>query len=216
MESPFRSPLPPGLKLIETFGRQGGAFVRLPAHLARLERTAAALGVPFDRAAVARALATLPADRPLRVRLTLDAEGTPTVETAPLPPSPTLWTVAVHPARLDPDDPWLRVKTTERRLYDRARASLPAGIDEWVFLNTRGEVCEGTITTLFLRRDGIVLTPPLSSGLLPGVLRQELLDHGAREAVLTLGDLAAGDLLVGNSLRGIAPARLAPEAHRAG
>ena len=102
------------------------------------------------------------------------------------------------------------MKTSARARYDRARAALPPGIDEWIFLNTRGEVCEGTITSLFLRRDGELLTPPLASGLLPGVLRGLLLREGrAREAVLRPADLAEGELLVGNSLRGLVPARRA-------
>jgi 4-amino-4-deoxychorismate lyase len=66
----------------------------------------------------------------------------------------------------------------------------------------------GTITNLFLRREGRLLTPPLGSGLLPGVLRQALLARGAWEAVLRPADFARGEILLGNSLRGLAPARL--------
>ncbi|MBP7240743.1 aminotransferase class IV [Amaricoccus sp.] len=208
MESPFRPAVPDGLLLIETFARRDGGFVRLDRHLARLERTARALAFGFDRAAIKAKLATV-ADDPARVRLTLDREGAATVSAGPLGPSPATWRVAIHPERLDPGDPWLRVKTTARARYDRARAELPEGIDEWLFLNTRGELCEGAITNLFLRRDGALLTPPVAAGLLPGVLREALLAEGAREAVLRPEDLARGELLVGNSLRGLAPARLA-------
>jgi 4-amino-4-deoxychorismate lyase len=208
MESPFRGPLPDRLMLIETFGRRDGGFVRLAEHLARLERTARALGLAFERAAIDRVLAGVAGDGPLRVRLTLDRQGVPAVQAVPLAPGPAVWTLAIHEDRLDSSDPWLRVKTSARARYDRARAALPAGVDEWLFLNTRGEVCEGTITNLFLRRDGRLLTPPIGSGLLPGVLRGRLLMEGAREVVLTPEDLARGELLVGNSLRGLAPARL--------
>lgn len=78
-------------------------------------------------------------------------------------------------------------------------------IDEVVFLNTRGEICEGSITSIFLERDGVLLTPPLASGLLPGTLRAELLATGrAREAVLTLADLESADVIwLGNSVRGL-------------
>jgi 4-amino-4-deoxychorismate lyase len=105
-------------------------------------------------------------------------EGVPAVEVAPLAPAPEIWRLAIREERLDPGDPWLKVKTTARARYDRARAALPDGADEWLFLNTRGEVCEGTITK-FLRRRGSLLTPPLGSGLLPGVLREALLARGA-------------------------------------
>ena len=208
MESPFRAAVPDGLRLIETFARRGGGFVRLDRHLARLERTAGALGFRFDRSAIDRTLATAAGDAPARVRLTLDRDGDAAVTVASLAATPTPWRVAIHPERLDPDDPWLRVKTTARARYDRARAALPDGIDEWLFLNARGEVCEGTITNVFLRRDGVLLTPPVASGLLPGVLREALLADGAREAVLRPDDLRRGNLAVGNSLRGLMAAAL--------
>ena len=208
MEGSLRGPLPDGLVLIETFARREGTFVRLAGHLARLQRTARALGFAFDRAAIDQALAAIAGDDPLRVRLTLDRHGAPTVQAAPLVAGPAVWRLAIHPERLDPDEPWLRVKTSARQRYDRARAALPDGIDEWLFLNTRGELCEGTITTLFLRREGRLLTPPLASGLLPGVLRAAPSASSAAEAVLRPPDLADGEILVGNSLRGLAPARL--------
>ena len=80
-----------------------------------------------------------------------------------------------------------------------------------LLLNERGEVCEGTITSLFLDDgSGILKTPPLASGLLAGVLREELLETGnAAERVLRPGDLASGAILVGNSLRGLIRGRLA-------
>jgi para-aminobenzoate synthetase/4-amino-4-deoxychorismate lyase len=66
----------------------------------------------------------------------------------------------------------------------------------------------GCITNLFVERDGTLLTPPASLGLLPGVLRAELLAEGrAREAELTLADLANG-FFIGNALRGLIAARL--------
>jgi 4-amino-4-deoxychorismate lyase len=195
--------------LIETFGRRDGAFVGLADHLARLERTAAALGVAFDHAAIDRALAAIDGDEPLRVRLTVARDGTVAVVTGPLGPAPAAWTVRIADERLDPDDPWLRVKTSVRGRYDRARATLPPGVDEWLFLNTRGELCEGTITNVFVASEGALLTPPLASGLLPGILRARLLREGrAREAVLRPADLGHG-LIVGNALRGLIPARLA-------
>ena len=211
MEGAFRRPLPPGFRLIETFGwRPGLGCVNLPAHLSRLETTARRFGAPFVSAAIGRALdAVARGDAPLRLRLTLDLDGRPEAKAAPFEPGPSVWIVALADVLLDPDDPWLRVKTTERALYDAARAALPPGVDEMLFLNRRGEVCEGTISNVFLETDGGYLTPPLACGLLPGVLRGTLLRRGAtREAVMRPGDLGRGRLLVGNSLRGLCPARL--------
>lgn len=93
----------------------------------------------------------------------------------------------------------------------RRRAAMPQGADEVILRNERGEICEGSITSLFLRKNGRMLTPPLSSGLLPGVLRQSLLDAGrAEERVLHPADLEGGKLFMGNALRGLIPARLVP------
>ena len=79
--------------------------------------------------------------------------------------------------------------------------------------NERGEVCEGTITNIFVDAGdgGALLTPAQSCGLLPGVLRADMLETGkAVEAVLSVGDLqAAKALFVGNSLRGLIRASLA-------
>ncbi|SDE84357.1 aminotransferase class IV family protein [Limimaricola pyoseonensis] len=195
-------------KIIETLGAHPGEGARrLAAHLDRMAGTAAELGYPFDRDR-AEALLDLSPEHPLRCRLTLDADGAFELTTAPLAPNPDEWRVAIHPQRLDPDDPWLGRKTTHRALYDAARAALPEGVDEWLFLNRRGALCEGTITNLFVEKGEARLTPALSCGLLPGVLRAELLVQGWREAALAVEDLDGARLWLGNSLRGLIPARL--------
>jgi branched-subunit amino acid aminotransferase/4-amino-4-deoxychorismate lyase len=137
---------------------------------------------------------------------TLEARAT---AEPPMPPG-TVWRVGVAHARLDPHSPVLRHKSTLRSVYDDERARLKAelGADEALFLNTEGAVCEGGITSVFVEREGALLTPPLASGLVPGVLRASLLAEGsAREGKLTLADLRDGFLL-GNAVRGLIPAKL--------
>jgi len=125
----------------------------------------------------------------------------------PLPASPPEWRLGLADARLQSSDPWLRLKTTRRAVYDAARATMPGGFDELLLANERGEVCDGTITTLFFDRGGGLRTPPLSSGLLAGVLRAELLAEGrCREEVLPVEDLPRVRLWIGNALRGLMPA----------
>lgn len=198
------------VRLVETFRWTPGAgFARLEAHLARLARGAAFLGVKVERAAIDAALATVAGAGALRVRLLVDRAGGASVETAPAPPPAGEWRLVFAAERLRSDDPWLGIKSTRRPVYDAARAALPAGADEALLLNERGEVCEGTIANVFLDRGGPLLTPPLAAGLLPGVLRAELLAAGAaREAMLRPEDLAEGRLMVGNALRGLIPAQL--------
>lgn len=194
----------PGLKLIETVLWDGARAPRWPLHLARLTRSAARLGWDRPEPPAPRAGAT-----PARLRLTLDACGETVWEEHPLPPAKPEWRVTLAGARLDPADPWLSVKSTRRAIHDSARAALPPGIDEAIFLNTRGEVCEGTITTVFFDRGAGLRTPPLASGLLPGVLRAEL---GCPEEILLAEDLPRVRLWTGNALRGLIPAVLVPEA----
>ncbi len=207
MESAFCDP---GLKLIETFGWDGRGFPRLNRHKARMAASAGTLNFPFDDKTF-QAMLPAPADpAPLRIRLTLDRTGVFALTSAPLAAVAKPWRVAIASDRLQADDPRLTHKTTDRALYDRARAALPDGTDEFLFLNTRGEVAEGTITTLFFDLGRGLCTPPLTCGCLPGCLRAELLDIGqVQEAVLNADDLPGARLWVGNSLRGLIPAVLA-------
>ncbi len=202
-----------GLELIETFRRDpDGGFPHLAPHLQRLQASAARLGWRCDAQAVQDALAGLaPAPGPRRVRMVLNAASRIQVRDAELPPNPPCWRLALASTRLDSADPWLGIKSSRRAVYDRARAALPAGIDELLFRNERDELCEGTISNLFIRQNGRLLTPPLASGLLPGVLRRKLLESGAAaEAVLFALDLQRAEAVyMGNSLRGLIPAELA-------
>jgi 4-amino-4-deoxychorismate lyase len=196
----------PDLRLIETLAWDGTALVRPEEHLARLAHAAMLLGWPCDPG---RARAALLADRraPARLRLTLDRLGGIDVTSGPLPAIPDVWRLGLAPERLASDDPWLRVKTTRRAAYDRARAHLPEGIDEVLFQNERGEVCDGTIISVFFDAGQGLCTPPLASGLLPGVLRGALIAQGrVREEILFARDLPDVRLWVGNSVRGLIPA----------
>ena len=187
----------PGLRLIETMLWDGAKAPRWALHLARLRRSAEMLGWPCPE------VAPDGPDHPARLRLTLDRDGSVEWTVAALPPARAEWRVGLARERLRSDDPWLRVKSTRRAAYDRARAELPGGLDEVILLNERGEVCDGSITSVFFDRGQGMRTPPLSSGLLPGVLRAEL---GCTEELLVARDLPEVRLWVGNALRGLIPA----------
>jgi len=191
----------PGLKLIETVLWDGLAAPRWPLHLARLRQSAGLLGWGCPE------VSPDGPDLPARLRLTLDAAGTVVWEAGALPPAKAQWRLGLATARLASDDPWLRVKSTCRAAYDRARAALPEELDEVLFLNERAEVCDGTITTVFFDRGQGLRTPPLSSGLLPGVLRAEI---GCPDEVLLADDLPNVRLWVGNAVRGLIPCIFCP------
>ena len=103
-------------------------------------------------------------------------------------------------------------KISNRQFYDGERERLRAltGADEVVFLNAKNELCEGSFTSLFIEMDGKLFTPPLNAGLLPGILRAELIETGqVQEKTMSLDDLLTAETLyLGNSLRGLIPAAL--------
>jgi para-aminobenzoate synthetase / 4-amino-4-deoxychorismate lyase len=194
--------------LIETmaFDPHHGIF-RLEGHLARMKASAAALGFRFDRHAARNELqaATFHLREARRLRVLLARSGVMAIETRVMPDVPTgPVAVRVVPLPVDPTDIRLRHKTTDRRFYDAARA----GAFEVLFVDPDGFLTEGSFTNIFVERDGKLLTPPLSLGLLGGVLRQELIDEGrAIETKLRVDDLNEG-FFIGNSVRGLLPARL--------
>ncbi|MFN7102002.1 MAG: aminotransferase class IV family protein [Pseudorhizobium sp.] len=202
------------LSLIETMRWEPGAgFLRLDQHLRRLSRSADALGflAPADPA-MALQLA-VGGETPLRVRLAISYRGKTEVTTTPFVPEPEnkVWQLRIADQRLSSDDAFLRHKTTRRDVYEAARAEFaPEDADEVLMLNERGELCEGTISNLFIETaEGLLLTPAISSGLLPGVLRAELIREGkARAEVLLPTALRSRRIFVGNSLRGLIPAEL--------
>ncbi len=203
------------LALFETMLYDGESGITLKQrHLDRLKASAAYFGMACDARKVSRAFAaikkTYGATRQ-RVRLVLGEDGGVTVTATPLPPADpgARMRFVISGSRVNPADPLLYHKTTRRTLYDgeHARAVGEHGADEVVYLNTRGELAEGSRTNIFIERDGVLLTPALSAGLLPGTLRAELLESGrAREAILTLADLESGRVFLGNSVRGLVAA----------
>lgn len=203
-------PHPEGLTVFETMRAEPDGRIALwPLHRARLARGCAAVGAALDMEAIEAALAGLPRGTTLRARVAVSLRGEIALTHAPLPAAPVAWRVVLSDLRLSRDDPWLAIKSSHRPVYDAARAALPGGADEALLVNDRDEVCEGTITSVFLERAGRLLTPPLACGLLPGVLRRSLLEAGrTEEAVLHPGDLGTGRLWCGNALRGLIAARL--------
>ncbi|WP_375392155.1 aminodeoxychorismate synthase component I [uncultured Sphingomonas sp.] len=197
--------------LIETMAFDPVAGIALlERHLSRMAASAAALGFRFDRHGARNELqaATFRLRQPKRVRLLLARAGGLAVEVAPRPPAPAgPLPVAIVPLPVAPADFRLRHKTSDRGFYDAARRT--AGTAEVAFTDPAGCLTEGSFTSLFVERDGRLVTPPLARGLLPGVLRAELLANGrAVEGDLTPADLAGG-FFVGNALRGLLPAVVA-------
>jgi para-aminobenzoate synthetase / 4-amino-4-deoxychorismate lyase len=204
-------------ELIETMLYDGkdGIWL-LDGHLKRLANSARYFAFAFDEVKIREQLTAALVDAGtsrLRVRVLLDEDGKVTITTTPQPAQApnAVMRYVVSDTRLNSADLFLYHKTTRRELYDRewAHYSEKLGADEVIYLNERDELAEGSRTSIFIERDGMLLTPPLASGVLPGVLRQSLIDEGrATEAVLTLDDLnRATEIYLGNSVRGLVAAR---------
>ena len=189
--------------LRETFAGDDAAARDI--HLARLERTAAAFGVPFDDRALRGRIAAIDAAATLlRVRLSFD--GNIEVFAEPLARIDQPVRICISDERVRSDDPMLAWKTSWRSHYDRAaQYAARRWCFEALLLNEHGQLTEGSRTNLFARIDGILVTPPATAGLFPGVLRAQQLDARlATERSLLPDDLRlAREIYVGNSARGM-------------
>jgi para-aminobenzoate synthetase/4-amino-4-deoxychorismate lyase len=211
LKAGFLSGLPNDFEIFETIHATRADGCRyLERHLARLGASAAYFGHPFTpdlaRAAVMEACAALP-DGPHRVRLALRPDGEIVVQTGALAPLQEPVAVLLADAPTRAHDVFLRHKTSIRSRYDAAwRAAESAGAFDTLFFNERGELTEGGRSNVFVKIGGHWYTPPLSSGVLPGVMRGVLLDDpawGAIECPLTRESLArAQEIVVCNALRG--------------
>jgi para-aminobenzoate synthetase/4-amino-4-deoxychorismate lyase len=181
-------------------------------HMARLERSSRALDFRLllieVRNSFEQRAQQLPAGY-YRVRLELHPSGSFEITHTKIdqPDPEEVVRLVLSAKTVDSGDDLLKHKTTRRRLYDgewrRWHDELGAG--EVLFLNERGELTEGSRSNLFIEQQGRLLTPPLASGLLPGTLREELLEQGrAEEQVIKLDDLECAErIFVGNSVRGL-------------
>lgn len=199
----------PDFDLIETMRFEpDSGIARLELHLDRMKESARALDFAFDRHEARNRLhaATFHLTDPAKLRLLASRGGALAIEIRDLPAEAAApWQVRIIALPVDPQDFRLAHKTSDRAFYDEARRA--SGVDEVLFTDPEGYLTEGSITAIFVERDGKLMTPPVSRGLLPSALRRELIENGrAAEADLRPDDLSNGFLL-GNSVRGLFPAK---------
>ncbi|MGH6647162.1 chorismate-binding protein [Aquabacterium sp.] len=202
-------------ELLESLRLEEGSIPRMDAHLQRLAGTARHFGFPLDIGAARNALQRQALACPQglhKLRLLVDARGLVTCEAAPVTASNPPITVALAKQAMPPADEFIAHKTTQRGAYAPFHA--PAGCFDTLLWNAQGELTEFTIGNVAVKLAGEWFTPPLSAGLLPGVMRQTLLTEGRlRERTITLDELRhhAEGLALINSVRGWLDARLAPQ-----
>jgi para-aminobenzoate synthetase / 4-amino-4-deoxychorismate lyase len=202
--------------LIETMAFDPNEGIRnLERHLSRIKGSADALGFSFDRHHARNELqaATFRAGEPKKLRLLLSRTGAISIESRPMPAeAKEPVEVALAPLPLPSRDFRLRHKTSDRDFYQDAIEA--AGAFEVIFVDEEGFLTQGSFTNLFVERDGMLLTPPSTRAVLPGVLRDQLIAEGrAKEADLRPDDLAGG-FSIGNAVRGLIGARLTDDSAR--
>lgn len=209
----FLTRMDPGFTLFETLRISRGRARNLDYHLRRLRGSAQALGFALDEATLMQALgahlATLPSQQNFRLRLDLHHDGRMTLQhaaIAALPPGPARLLLSASPVPAQ-EAALLQHKTSLRTAYDTAiQKAVAHHAFDTVFVNDRGEVCEGARSTLLVQRDGRWYTPALDCGVLQGVMRMRMLQRypAITEKTLPLQEvLSAQSLLVCSALRGL-------------
>lgn len=211
-----------GLGAFETIAIENGAPVFLKQHLKRLNRTAVFLGLGScqERGITADALADWlqnrsddPSIHHGALKLMLSKENL-LLRLRPNPYTPERYqrgfVMDFSQVRRNETSPLVYHKTMNYGdcLLEK-RSAAAAGMDERIFLNTRGEVCEGCVSNVFFIRKGILFTPQLSCGLLPGIMREYLLsEYDVCETVIRPDEISDfEECFVTNSLMGIMPVR---------
>jgi len=186
-----------------------GGFFLLERHLRRMEQSAAYFSYRCStadlRAHLDRAIRGCSGAQ--RLRLLLARNGDIRVECTPLRTDQTRARIGVATSPIDPTNPFLYHKTTNRQVYINARRP---DCDDVVLWNPDRQVTESTIANIVVVVNGRKMTPPVTCGLLPGTFRAELLEAGAiQEAIVTLDELrAASEVWLINSVREWWAARL--------
>jgi len=205
-----------------------GRIAHYREHLARLSHSAKVLGIPLNMneacALLEQTALALDVNTVYRVRLDLGRLGELSISSAILDDLPSsaqvFWAHQILEGvpdsfKMQSTNPLLLHKTTQRKVYDLAwQKAVSLGGFDALFMNERGELTEGGRTSIFVRppNSDEWLTPPLSAGVLPGVMRAAILHDPslkAREANLTIEDvISANEIMLSNALRGMIKAHL--------
>ena len=194
----------PEFELLETLGwAPDRGYTVLDRHVQRLEQSAAYFDIGHHPASLRAALdrAVAGATEPQRVRVLVAENGAVRSESVPLAPSVEPARVRLAQTPIDSTDRFLFHKTTRRAAYE---SRLEPDVDDVLLWNERGELTESTIANVVVELDGVLVTPPVASGLLAGTLRAELLETGkVVERTVAVDDLTrATGLWLVSSLRG--------------
>lgn len=222
LKAKFLTGLPAQFELFETmYATRELGCRHWPRHLQRLRRSAHYFGFIWNEENICRTVqefcANLPPHTAYRLRLAINAQGQIAITSGVLAPLNKHPGVILAQQTTSSHDVFLRHKTSVRQRYDEAwKAAEAQGAFDMLFFNEQGYLTEGGRSNVLIQKDGVWLTPPLSDGVLPGVMRSVLLEepefqqqYRVREQSLTRADLDnASQIMLCNSLRGVFSAEL--------
>jgi para-aminobenzoate synthetase / 4-amino-4-deoxychorismate lyase len=202
-------PLPRDFDLLETMlWSPNGGYALLDEHLKRLAQSADYFGFQADLSCIRDELARVAAGLspgPHRTRLLVARRGGIRCEAIALASTSRPFGDLV-PAQgpVDTGNVFLYHKTTCRRVYEDAVRMCP-GSDDVLLFNEAGQITESTVANVAVEIDGVLCTPPVSCGLLPGTQRAWMLDHSLlRERIIRVEEaLRSPNVYLLNSVRGM-------------
>lgn len=219
--NPLSKSLNYGMGVFETISIRNGQLEYLDAHMERLVQSVESLNLPYDvsQEIIGKQLNDYCKEHHLTegVIKLLIGDTTPN-ETITHRPNPYIrehynkgFTLSISDIRRHSSNPLWQHKTTNYWLNIMVK-NLAEPNEEILFLNENSEITEGTLSNVFIVNNNIIKTPCLSCGLLPGIMRQQVLETckqlniEVRTGHLTTEDLLEADsIFITNSIMGIMP-----------
>lgn len=197
----------PEFELLESLKLENGSYPLMSYHMKRLKDSAAYFKFSLDEEKLTARLSELAESSPhgiFKVRLLLGKSGEFNIEAQETAEIAEPITCALAASPVDSTNTFLYHKTTHRQVYEKAAEATPPEAFSVLLWNKTGELTEFAIGNLVVEKNGEFFTPPVSSGLLPGTLRQKLLDAGKiKEKIILKEELGEYETIwFINSVRG--------------
>ena len=210
LKSKFLTEPDPYFEIFETMKFSNGNFERLDMHLSRMQDAASFFLFKFDENYIIETLrkeiSDYEAGKNYRVKISLNKWGKIKVEVKDIKLTSGEIKIIISEKVVFTENKFQYFKTTNRDLYNSEHKKYhEKGFFDVIFINEKQQITEGAITNIFISKTGLLYTPSLSSGILPGIFRKHWLhtNINIKEEVLYKDDLLIADeIILTNSLRG--------------
>jgi para-aminobenzoate synthetase / 4-amino-4-deoxychorismate lyase len=197
-------------ELFETMLLENGKILLLEDHLNRLKSSASFFLFRYDdlkiNKQIQKAVSKYDQYTKQKVKLLINKWGEVKTNVSPISAPPEIIKVIISKNRIKTANKYQYFKTTNRKIYDKENQFFSRrGFFDVIYFNERSELAEGAITNIFLKLGDTYFTPPLTSGILPGVYRKIKLkrDSSVKEKILYFEDLmSAEEIILTNALKG--------------